>query len=164
MVKGNKMELKTYADKRRRVQKTFTKPSKTIQSAKDECDVNQIIQAFSKTGVLKHVNQMEAAYGDFSDVADYKTAIERVSEAQEAFLMLPAKVRAQFANDPENLMHFLSDENNYETANELGLLDETKVAEYKSKKAEQAKASEEMKQKELQKAIKAIEAKEKETK
>lgn len=61
-------------------------------------------------------------YGDFSDVPDLRTALERVRDAQERFYALPAAVRARFENSPIVMYEFVSDPANVEEARSLGLL------------------------------------------
>lgn len=76
-------------------------PSRAKQSFKNECDINTIMKKFEKTGVIEHVKQHGAKYGDFLDApADYHEAANIVVRSNEMFLSLPAKVRKAFDNDP----------------------------------------------------------------
>ena len=43
---------------------TFTEPSLTRQSFKDECDVNQIVKRYTETGMINHIPRTPAQYGD----------------------------------------------------------------------------------------------------
>lgn len=78
---------------------SFSGLGRTKQAHKDECDVNKIVRRFEKTGVLSHVAATQASYGDFSPI-EYRDAVEMVMKAEQAFMDLPARVRARFGNDP----------------------------------------------------------------
>lgn len=92
-----------------------------IQSAKDDADINVIVKRFGVTGQLG-VPNVEPFYGDFSEVEDYQTAMNRVLEADRAFMQLSSDVRNKFRNDPARLIEFLADPENRDEARELGLL------------------------------------------
>lgn len=97
-------------------------PSLAQQHFKDECDINNILQKFSITGILPEA-PLSPRYGDFSGIGDYHTALNRVIAAQDEFEALPAQIRARFQNDPAQLIEFLADENNRPEAEELGLVE-----------------------------------------
>lgn len=96
----------------------------TVQSAKDECDINLIVQKYTLQDVLNASNNVMASYGDFSDVPDFQTALIRVQEATEAFSHLPVNVKKRFDNNPQLLFDFVNDDNNYDEAVKLGLVDD----------------------------------------
>lgn len=106
---------------RRRVQLAFSKPSRTKQAFKAECDIHNIIKRAAVTGVMP-AGTRQPMFGDFSGVGDYQTALNAVVQAQEAFESLPAHIRDHFANDPQRLLDFLSDSKNREAAVQLGLV------------------------------------------
>jgi len=99
----------------------FTRPSRTQQSFRDECDINNILRQFNVTGELP-VGSVQPQYGDFSGITDYQSALNSVMAAQDSFLALPAKVRAKFDNDPAVFLDFVSDEANKDEMKALGLL------------------------------------------
>jgi phage internal scaffolding protein len=101
----------------------FTSPSRTKQSFRDECDINNILRQFNVTGQLP-VGSVQPQYGDFSGITDYQSALNAVMAAQDSFLQLPAKVRAKFDNDPALFVEFASDEANKDEMKALGLLRE----------------------------------------
>ena len=107
--------------KRLPVRKKFTKPSKAKQSFKAECNVNNIMKKYEKYGIIEHVNNHQAAYGDFSDVSDYQTSLNAVMAANDAFMELPAAIRKQFDNNPATFVAFVEDPNNQEKLIEMGL-------------------------------------------
>jgi len=99
----------------------FAKPSRTQQSFKSECDINNILRQFNVTGQLP-AGSVQPQYGDFSGITDYQSALNAVMAAQDSFLALPAKVRARFDNDPALFVEFASDEANKDEMKALGLL------------------------------------------
>lgn len=101
----------------------FTRPSRTQQSFRDECDINNILRNFNVTGQLP-VGSVQPQYGDFSGVTDYQSALNAVMAAQDSFLQLPAKLRARFDNDPALFVEFASDEANKDEMRALGLIRE----------------------------------------
>ena len=101
----------------------FTRPSRTKQSFRDECDINNILRQFNVTGELR-VGSVQPQYGDFSGITDYQSALNAVMAAQDSFLQLPAKIRARFDNDPALFVDFASDEANKDEMKALGLLRE----------------------------------------
>ncbi len=104
----------------------FVKPSRTKQSFRDECDINNILRQFNVTGQLP-VGSVQPQYGDFSGITDYQSALNAVMAAQDSFLQLPAKVRAKFDNDPALFVDWASDEANRDEMKALGLLREETV-------------------------------------
>jgi phage internal scaffolding protein len=103
-------------------------PSLAQQHMKDECDINIIVERFGVTGQIP-VTPIEPSYGDFSGVSDYHDALNRIKAADEAFMALPAKVRAKFDHDPNALLQFLQNDDNRNEAIQLGLIDGQPVAE-----------------------------------
>lgn len=97
-------------------------PEITSQSHKNECDINSIIEKYRKTQLLSHVNAYEGNYGDFTDVTDYQSAWNAVRDAGQKFMSLPSTIREQFNNDPQQLLNFVQNKENYEAAVEKGLL------------------------------------------
>jgi phage internal scaffolding protein len=99
----------------------FTKPSRTQQQFRAECDINTMLERFNITGQLP-AGRVQPEYGDFSGISDYHSALNAVMAAQDSFLQLPAKVRARFDNDPALFVDFASDEANRDELKAMGLL------------------------------------------
>ena len=97
---------------RRRVAFECVGPSCTKQAFADECDINQIMLRFQRTGVISHVNTRTGEFMDVSNVLDYREALESVRKAEELFMGLPAKVRGRFDNDAGAYLAFLQDPKN----------------------------------------------------
>lgn len=104
-----------------RVQTTFSGKSRTEQHHRNETNINRIMARFNKTGLLPG-RGAAGFYGDFTNVADYHDACDRILQAKENFMALPSDLRKHFHNDPAELLAFLSDENNLDKAVELGII------------------------------------------
>jgi len=83
----------------------------TIQSAKDECDINTIVRRFGLTGQLPPA-MVAPQYGDFTGISDYQSALNAVIAAEESFMQMPADVRNRFENDAGRFLAFCYDEKN----------------------------------------------------
>lgn len=99
---------------------TGPEPSKTVQSEKDNADINVIVKRFGVTGQLP-TNVRVPRFGDFDTVNDFQTAMNAVREAQTSFMAMPAAVRARFGNDPQAFLEFCGDEKNIDELRKLGL-------------------------------------------
>lgn len=107
----------------------YPEKSLTIGSAKDECDINKILDTYKRTGMLPNSlsgNSFLARnpmYGDFSDVTDYTSIRYKLDEAERQFMELPAHIRKRFDNDPQKLVEFIDNPGNYEEAVKLGIVE-----------------------------------------
>lgn len=95
-------------------------PTRAQQQFKDDSDINTIVKRFGLTGQLPD-NVRTPVEGDFTSVSDYHTAMNVVRRSQEAFMEMPADVRARFSNDPGKFMAFVNDKNNLDEARKLGI-------------------------------------------
>lgn len=96
--------------------------SLTHQAAKDECDVNKIMEKYLRNGIIDHRNTYEGQYGDFTDAPEtYQESLQAVMDAETMFNTLPAKIRDRFAHDPQQFIEFVGDPNNAEEMIEMGL-------------------------------------------
>lgn len=103
-------------------------PTPTQQHMKAECEINNILRQYDKTGLITHVNRAVAQYGDFSEVNEYQESLNRVIAAQTAFMELPSDVRKRFGNDPGAFFEFATDPSNGEAMIEMGLAEPAYVA------------------------------------
>lgn len=95
---------------------------RTKQAHKNECDINQVLKKYLKTGVIEHVSTHKAQYGEAPGI-DFKEALDLVRRSQEMFDELPAKARKHFNNDPSAFMDAVHEEGNEALMYELGLSD-----------------------------------------
>lgn len=94
---------------------------RTQQHFKDEVDINTIVERFGLTGELPTVVRLPA-YTDYEGVFDFLTAQNKIREATEAFMELPAKIRARFDNSEQKFLEFCADPDNTDEAIKLGLV------------------------------------------
>lgn len=116
-----KLSIRKFGDRKRVKQEQGPEDSQVQQHLSAETDINNIMAKYRKTGVLSHVTNMAHEYGDFSEVPDYKTAMEQIMAADHLFMQLPAAVRDRFGNDPANFITFATDAENLEELRKLGL-------------------------------------------
>lgn len=90
------------------------------QQFKEECDINTIVERFGITGQLPQ-NLRMPLNEEFIETMDYQESLNKLLEADAAFMQLPAKVRAEFQNDPGRFVEFASNPENLERCRELGL-------------------------------------------
>ena len=99
--------------------------SRTLQAPKEETDINLIMKRANSTGYIGDPLKQtfrQAQYGDFSEMKDFHTSLNKVQQLQTDFMKLPASLRKKFNNDVTNLTIYLSDPKNLKEAVELGLL------------------------------------------
>ncbi len=116
------MKIFSYANRGPRVQMVFPGKGRAKQSMKDECDINVIMAKYLKTGQISHGQTMTGDFAD-ADSVSFHEAMNIVTEAEQAFMTLPAKARQRFANDPAGLVDLCQDPERREELVELGLLD-----------------------------------------
>lgn len=91
------------------------------QQFAEEADINTIVKRFGLTGELPTVPH-PPTYADFGDVMDFQSAQNAIIAATQGFMAFPAPLRAQFDNDPQRMIEFLSDPANRKEAESLGLV------------------------------------------
>lgn len=96
-------------------------PGRTKQSFAKESNINLIMAKYEKTGLIDHLNQFEGRYGDFIHYQDYHSSMNQIRQAGEAFMTIPATVRAKFDNDPAKFLEFAQNPDNLEELVEMGL-------------------------------------------
>ncbi len=98
----------------------FAEKGRTKQSFKDECDINNIMAKYQKTGAIAHLNTHGAEYG-FATSQDFASAMRTITIAQDMFDGLPSSIRNRFANDPGQFLDFVQDADNKKEGQDLGL-------------------------------------------
>ena len=97
-------------------------PTMTKQSFAKECDINEIMKKYLKTGVVEHVNKHGGTYGD-CPASTFQEALALVEQADAHFSELPAEARRRFKNDPASFLGFMENPENREEAILLGLVE-----------------------------------------
>lgn len=94
--------------------------SRTVQSQKDEADINVIVRNFGVTGKVP-MSVRVPEYGDFDSVSDYRDAIDAIRAAEASFLAMPAELRKRLDHDPQRFVEWCADAGNLEEMRKLGL-------------------------------------------
>lgn len=118
----NQNFVSAYSPKQK-IQTTFTGAGRTKQAHKAECDINNILARFKRTGVLDFQQKMQPQYGDVTAI-DFQEAQFLIAKANGMFAAMPAHLRARFDNDPAKFLAFVNDKRNRNEAEDLGLLKE----------------------------------------
>ncbi|WNK13022.1 MAG: internal scaffolding protein [Microvirus sp.] len=103
-------------------------PDLAQQSDADECDINIIMKKYGAGGMLPQRTDLPKS-GDFTAVTDFRSALDLVDQAREAFADVPAAVRKQFNNDPAQFMAFMENPENKDEIKKLGLAKAEKIPE-----------------------------------
>lgn len=96
-------------------------PIITEQSHKDDCDMQIILKRYAQTGVITHNNSLVGEYADYPSDIDFHEAQNIIAEASTMFESVPARIRADFDNDPAKFLAFVQDEANLPKMAEYGL-------------------------------------------
>jgi len=115
-------EMRKYCQRPGRYLKSGKPAYFTEQNHTKECDVNYILKKYDQTGVITHVQKMEAKYGDMSG-QDYKQMLDTVIDMQRQFDQMPSHIRKEFSNDPAKYLEFMENPDNRGKAIELGIID-----------------------------------------
>lgn len=99
------------------------------QSSKKQCDINNIMAQYAKSGMLPQINSSEPRFIDNTLIPDLNTAFEVTNRAIELFKELPPTIRKLMDNNPANLESFIQDPNNYGTLLKNGIIVENKPPE-----------------------------------
>lgn len=88
------------------------------QSLKASTDFNVLLKGYNTKNlpVIPILSQIVDSVG-----LEYSDMMIAVSDAKNSFNELPIAIRKRFGHDPQLLMEFIADENNYDEAVKLGL-------------------------------------------
>lgn len=106
---------------KRIVSLSFVGEGRTKQSHRDECDINQIMARYQRTGVLEHVREHPPQHGDVTAI-DFQTSMDLVVQARQQFEALPSSIRDYCGNDPAAYLDLVTRPEYAEEARRLGLL------------------------------------------
>lgn len=106
-------------------------PTLTIQSEKDNCDINVILERFN-VGVPAPLNKLPPIELEWDQAGNFQDSMNLIVAAREAFMEIPAKVRARFHNDPAEYLDFVYNDDNREEAILLGLIPKPEATEESS--------------------------------
>lgn len=102
----------------------FKEPTMTIQSEKDNCDINVIMNRYATCGtpLPYRTDGVQPVYADVSELGDYMENYQRCKQAEEMFNNLPSALRKELDNNPANLLPFIQDKKNESRCIEYGLI------------------------------------------
>jgi hypothetical protein len=102
----------------------FKEPTMTIQSEKDNCDINVIMNRYATCGtpLPYRTDGVQPVYADVSELGDYMENYQRCKQAEEMFNALPSALRKELDNNPANLIPFIQDKKNESRCIEYGLI------------------------------------------
>lgn len=80
-------------------------PSLAQQHARDECDINTIVNRYLKQGVLPQI-PLPPHSDAFAELFDFQGAMNTIAAAQQSFGRLSAEIRRRFGNDPAEFVTF----------------------------------------------------------
>lgn len=99
--------------------------SLTKKSFKRDCDINFIMKKYKQIygeDFVKYLPSVTGGhFGDFSEIPDYRTAIENVRMAQESFMKIPAEIRRRFNDDPAVFLEYAQNPSNFDDLCAMGL-------------------------------------------
>lgn len=110
--------------------------TRTKQSFQAECDINNILKRYEKTGQLPDLIKQDPRYGDFADLPSYQEALHLVEMAQTQFAALPVQVRDRFGNDPQKFLAFAENGLNGEEMVKMGLATRREIDSANGQKTE----------------------------
>lgn len=85
--------------------------TKTIQSEKTHSNINNIVAKAHRTGQLPILMRRQPI-PSLPDAMSYQEALDKVVFAQQSFERLPAAVRAEFGNNPQNMLQAVEQSQN----------------------------------------------------
>lgn len=102
----------------------FKEPTMTIQSEKDNCDINVIMNRYATCGtpLPYRTDGVQPVYADVSELGDYMENYQRCKQAEEMFNSLPSALRKELDNNPANLLPFIQNKENESRCIEYGLI------------------------------------------
>ena len=101
-----------------------TGESLTQQQFAEDAKIQNIVKKYDSQGFFDTINRNPAQYGDFTQITDLHSAMDKIHEAKENFMTIPSHIRERFQNDPQQFYSFASDENNFDELVDMGLATE----------------------------------------
>ena len=105
-----------------KVRQVFAEDSSaTRQDHLSSVNINSIMKKYKSTGILPAARS-DSFYADVSMIGDFREALERVENAENIFMELPAEIRSEFGNDPAEFLDFCVNPDNHDSLVEMGLI------------------------------------------
>lgn len=110
----------TTKPQRRDTSFTCTGLPRTKQSFTQECDINNIMAKYQKTGAINHFNSLNPEYGEHTP-QDYHQSMNIIAHSNNLFEQLPSSIRKRFNNQPEQFLSFVQNPSNEDEMVQMGL-------------------------------------------
>lgn len=94
----------------------------TIQSDRDDADINKIVARLEKGAQIRRLDLKEPFYGDVTAFDGLQEAMIKVQNAEMLFMDFEAGIRERFDNDPVKFIEFLENPENKQEAIDLGII------------------------------------------
>ncbi len=98
--------------------KKYTKHGKTVQSQKDECDINKLIERSARAGTLSHLDKYESQYGDYTGY-NFERHMNTIAEGNTIFENLPAEIKREFDQSAQKFFNYVTKPENSNRLAEL---------------------------------------------
>ncbi|QXP08198.1 MAG: internal scaffolding protein [Arizlama microvirus] len=118
--------IRDYYTPRTRSGISFAAVGRTKQEFAQECDINNIMSRYLKTGIIDHVRDSHPQFLDASPI-EFQEAMELVAQASTLFEELPSSIRNRFENDATKLLEFVHDPSNIAESVAMGFLDPSRL-------------------------------------
>lgn len=105
----------------RRHQISFASQGRTRQEFADDANMRLMIQKYRAGQQPPQIHEGQSFFGSFENQGDFQESMNRVREAEELFLQLPARVRDAVGNSPDEFIGAISDPTRVKHLVELGL-------------------------------------------
>ncbi len=92
---------------------------RTKQAFLDSTDINKILAKVAQGETVTHLAKHGAVYGDFSDIDDLLTGMNRLKKGRAIFADLPGEIRKEFDQDVGKFFNFVNDPANKDRLEEL---------------------------------------------
>lgn len=125
-----------YKSERVRVGVDASEPVITKQSEKVKTDINKIVAKYVRAGGVPPL-PADTRFG-FAPEMTFHDAMNKIAEADEYFMTLPAEARKRFENDAGAFLEFIDDPANIDEMVEMGLLERPSEAQGEGPGAEAA--------------------------
>ncbi len=96
-----------------RLKQPVYEDGRTKQAFKNETDIQKIMARADKAGTISHLKKFEGVYADFSDF-DFFEQTQKLTRGREIFDELPAELRSEFNQSPEQFFAYVNDPANAE--------------------------------------------------
>lgn len=116
-------------------------PGKTKSDMKQECDINAIMAKYQRQGVIAHIERRSPSYGIHNGL-DFQEAMQLIDNAKESFAELPSSIRKKFNNSPADFMDFVSNPDNLDELERMGLVTVEEVMGTEAPKTENSETKE----------------------